>query len=112
MFSTERHTWGESAADGVADLVVGNQALALAVQHGSPLHTSHDAVHAVVDLLVRDGGLASPSRQNSGLTPKITKITLWHLACFLVLYKRKSMWDMWEKASLCGKLRPVSKITL
>ena len=42
---------GEGGAHGMANLVIGNQTLGLAVHHGRALHACHDAVHAVVHLL-------------------------------------------------------------
>merc|ERR1719506_3034038 len=55
---------GESAADGVPNLVVGHEALALAVGQLGALHACHDAVDRVVDLRGGDRVLVAAPRED------------------------------------------------
>ena len=65
---------GEGAADGVANLVVGDEGLGLAVRHAGALHAGDDAVDRVVNLGERDGLLAAAAGEDGRLVEKVGEV--------------------------------------
>ena len=61
----------------MANLVVGNKRLALAIHHGRALHTSHNPVYTVINLLQTDACLAAPTSQNGSLQTSRILVKLW-----------------------------------
>lgn len=62
------------AADRMADLVVRDQALGLAVHQGLALHARDDAVDRVVDLTQRDRCAVAATRENGRLVQQVGEV--------------------------------------
>lgn len=65
----------ERAADRMADLVVRDQALGLAIHQGLALHTRNNAVDRVVNLTQRDRCAVAATRENGCLVEQVGEVS-------------------------------------
>mmetsp|Transcript_12697 Transcript_12697/g.33750 ORF Transcript_12697/g.33750 Transcript_12697/m.33750 type:complete len:691 (-) Transcript_12697:111-2183(-) len=64
----------ERSADGVANLVVGDEALAASVRHRRSFHARDDAIDRVVNLLKGDARLLATSREDGRLVEQVGEV--------------------------------------